>query len=249
MTEIANYLLLAVAGAVSAFLNVTAGGGSLLTLPLLIFLGLPAATANGTNRIAILIQNIFATARFHQFNVIPKGVTLITALPAILGAIVGAQLAVEIDELLFKRILALTMILVLGPLFFGLGPKPALAPAPPSRGKKFFLALAFFGVGIYGGFIQGAVGFLIIFALTLAGYDLVRTNALKVLVVLIFTPFALFIFIVNGQVDYLKGVALAAGSAIGAWLATRVVVEKGHNFLRWLVMLTMAAFAVKLFLG
>ncbi len=249
MTEIANYLLLAAVGAISAFLNVTAGGGSLLTLTLLIFLGLPADVANGTNRIAILIQNIFATARFHQFNVIPRGTTLITAIPAIAGAIIGAQIAVEIDELLFKRILALTMILVLGPLFFGLGPKPAQSSDSPSSSKKCFLAIAFFGVGIYGGFIQGAVGFLIIFALTLAGYDLVRTNALKVLVVLIFTPFALFIFIINGQVDYLKGLILAAGSAAGAWLATKVVVEKGHNFLRWLVMITMAAFAVKLFWG
>ncbi|HEX9653994.1 MAG TPA: sulfite exporter TauE/SafE family protein [bacterium] len=248
MAEIGNYLLLAVVGAVSGFLNVTAGGGSLLTLPLLIFLGLPAATANGTNRIAILIQNIFATVRFHQFKVIPRGVTLITAIPAIFGALVGAQLALNIDELLFKRILALTLVVVLGPMFFGLGPKPVESTFTLSLAKKVFLSAAFFGVGIYGGFIQGAVGFLIILALTLAGYDLVRTNALKVLIVLIFTPFALFIFIVNGQVDYLKGFILAAGSAIGAWLATRVVVEKGHNFIRWLVIVTMVAFAAKLFL-
>jgi hypothetical protein len=249
MAEIANYFLLALIGAVSAFLNVTAGGGSLLTLPFLIFLGLPATVANGTNRIGILVQNIFATARFHHFKVIPKGVTLITAIPSILGAILGAQLAIAIDELLFKRILALTMVLVLGPMFFGLGPKPTEHPASPTVAKRIFLAVAFFGVGIYGGFIQGAVGFLIIFALTFAGYDLVRTNALKVLVVLIFTPFALYVFIVNGQVDYLKGIILAAGSAAGAWLATRVVVEKGHNFIRWLVMITIVAFAIKLFWG
>lgn len=247
MTEIGTLLVLAVIGVVSGFLNVTAGGGSLLTLPFLIFIGLPATVANGTNRIAILVQNIFATARFHQFKVIPAGVALVTGVPAVLGAIVGAQLAVEIDELLFKRILALTMILVLGPMFFGFAPKPVESHLKPGLPKKVLLGAAFFAVGIYGGFIQGAVGFLIIFALTLAGYDLVRTNALKVLVVLIFTPFALAIFIVNGQVDYFKGFVLAAGSAVGAWLATRVVVEKGHNFIRWLVMITMTAFAVKLF--
>lgn len=249
MSELLNFLLLIFLGALAGFLNVTAGGGSLLTLPFLIFLGLPAGVANGTNRIAILVQNIFATARFHQFKVIPKGVTLITAVPAIAGAIVGAQIAVDIDEALFKRLLAVIMILVMGLMFFRKTEKPPSTPAALNPKQSALLAASFFAVGVYGGFIQGGIGFLIITVLSLAGYDLVKTNALKVLVVLIFTPFALGIFIVNGQVDFLKGLTLAVGNASGAWVASRVVVEQGHNFIRWIVMIAVLAFAVKLFFG
>ncbi len=249
MTDALKLLLLALIGVSAGFLNVTAGGGSLLSLPFLIFLGLPPTVANGTNRVAILVQNVFATARFHRFKVIPTGVTLLTGLPAIAGALVGAQIAVEIDELLFKRLLAVIMLVVMALMFFGPQRRPAHANPALSQRTRLWLPVAFFAIGVYGGFIQGGIGFLLITALTLAGYDLVRTNALKVLVVLIFTPFALGVFVVNGQVDWLHGAVLAVGNAAGAWIASRVVVEKGHRFIRWIVMLAVTGFAVKLFFG
>ena len=249
LSDILNFVVLVLLGGAAGFLNVTAGGGSLLTLPFLIFLGLPPMVANGTNRIAILIQNIFATAKFHQFEVIPKGVTIIMALPAIAGSVLGAQLAVDIDELLFKRLLAIIMVLVLGLVFFN--PKvEELNSTPRITGrKKLILAVAFFAIGFYGGFIQGGIGFIFIAVLTAAGYDLVRTNALKVLIILIFTPFALMVFILNNQVDFLRGSILAVGSALGALLATHVVVERGHKVIRWIVMIAAVGFAVKLFVG
>jgi len=241
--------LLVPIGMVAGFLNITAGGGSLLALPFLIFLGLPPTVANGTNRVAILVQNIFATTRFHKFAVIPKEITFITTIPAVVGAIGGAQMAVQIDELLFKRLLAVVMILVMGFMFFGRGSTQRQTALNLTSMKKLLIAVAFFAIGVYGGFIQGGIGFLLITALTLTGYDLVKTNALKVLVVLIFTPFALAIFIWHGQVDFLKGFILAIGNGAGAWVASRVVVEKGHNFVRWIVMATVVVFAVKLFWG
>lgn len=249
MPEIFEFILLALIGIFAGFLNVTAGGGSLLTLPFLIFLGLPATVANGTNRIAILFQNIFATTRFHQFDVIPKGATFITAIPALVGAIIGAHLAITINELLFKRLLAVIMILVLALMLFG-SKKQATQSLPILTTKrKVYLAISFFAIGIYGGFIQAGIGFLIIVALTAIDYDLVQTNALKVLVILIFTPVVLYIFIANGQIDFLKGFVLAAGNTFGAWIATRVVVERGHRFIRWIVMAAVVGFAVKLFSG
>jgi uncharacterized membrane protein YfcA len=249
MSEILKLILLVMIGVFAGFLNVTAGGGSLLTLPFLIFLGLPATVANGTNRIAILFQSIFATTRFHHLNVIPRGATFITAIPALVGAVLGAQLAIGINEVLFKRLLAVIMILVLGLMLFDAKkPLPQTLPSLTPK-RKAFLAISFFAIGIYGGFIQAGIGFLIIVALTAIGYDLVRTNALKVLVILIFTPVVLYIFIAKGQIDFLRGFVLAAGNVFGAWIGTRIVVEKGHRFIRWIVMVAVVGFAVKLFLG
>lgn len=249
MSELLGLLLLIFIGMFAGFLNVTAGGGSLLTLPFLIFLGLSPTTANGTNRIAILVQNIFATTRFHQFNVIPREVTLITAISALIGCVVGANMAIQIDEQLFKRILAVIMVLVLGLMFFRKSNISQIETLNLTLFKKVYLAGAFFFLGIYGGFIQAGIGFLIIIVLSLAGYDLVKTNALKVLVVLIFTPVALYIFIKEGHVDFFKGGVLAIGNALGALIGTQVMIVKGHRFIRWIVMVAVVAFAVKLLIS
>ncbi len=248
MDEAIKLAALILVGILSGFLNVTAGGGSLLSLPFLIFLGLPPATANGTNRIAILVQNILATARFRQFKVIPSGLVAVTTIPATIGALLGAQIAVEIDPLLFKRMLAGVMVVMIPFVVFGRSPGAGEA-VTPSPQKKLVLIPAFFAIGMYGGFIQGGIGFLLIAALTLTGYDLVRTNALKVLIVLVFTPFALGVFMWNGQVDYLRGCFLAIGNAGGAWIGTHLVVKRGHNFLRWIVLAATMAFAIKLFMA
>jgi len=75
------YAILFLAGGVAGVLNVVAAGGSFLTLPLLIFLGLPASVANGTNRVAILLQNIGAVWGFHRYGVLDWRAILWAAIP------------------------------------------------------------------------------------------------------------------------------------------------------------------------
>jgi len=105
--------LLFFVGIVAGIINTLAGGGSLLTLPLLIFMGLPGAVANGTNRIAIFCQNIFAIRGFSKRGVMPLQLALLCTPPALLGSWLGANLAISLDDQVFKRILALIMVGVL----------------------------------------------------------------------------------------------------------------------------------------
>lgn len=240
--------LLAV-GFLSGFLNILAGGGSLLTLPLLIFLGLPAATANGTNRVGILCQNLFAASAFRRQGVFPLGLSLLCAAPALLGSYLGAQLAVDIDENLFRRLLAAIMLGVLLLTFFD--PlrhrrAEALSITPLRTGV---LLLSFFFIGIYGGFVQAGVGFLIIPALLVHGLDLVRTNAVKIIVILLFTIPALWVFVLHGQVDWTLGLALAVGNSAGGWVASHMAVRKGHDWIKKVVSATVFVFALKLLFG
>jgi hypothetical protein len=240
---------LAVVGFVSGFLNVLAGGGSLLTLPLLIFLGLPAAVANGTNRVGVLCQNIFAIGSFRRHRVLPMKLALICTAPSLLGSWLGAELAVEIDERLFQRLLAGIMIGVLIIIL--------LDPAKRLRGDEqhftplrlAVLLVSFFFIGIYGGFVQAGVGFLILPALLVHGFDLVRANAVKIFVILAFTVPALAVFVWHGQVDWLLGFVLAAGNASGGWLASRVAVQKGHDWIKRVVSATVLVLALKLLLA
>lgn len=233
-------------GAVAGFINILAAGGSLLTLPALIFLGLPAAVANGTNRIGILIQNVVAIAGFHRHNLFPWRVSALAALPAIAGAVLGAQLAIDLRDDVFKRVLAGIMIGVLVLMILDPAKRLRAERKPLTWWRGVLLALGFFGVGVFGGFIQAGVGFLIIILMLLDGFDLVAINAVKVFVVFVFTVAALAVFIWHDQVDYVLGAALGLGNALGGWLATRLAVKKGHEWIRGFVIVAVIVFSIQL---
>lgn len=237
-------------GVVAGTLNVLAGGGSLLTLPAMIFLGLPPTVANGTNRVAILVQNVGAVWGFRRHRLVDRAWIPLAALPAVAGGALGTWLAVLIDDDSFVRILAVLMVLVAlltlwNPLGPGDGPRRSLAEGL-SAGRRGALVAGFFLAGIYGGFVQAGVGFVLLGVITLAGLDLVRGNALKVLLVLAYTPISLAIFATGGLVDWGIGAALALGNLSGALLGVRLAVLKGHAWIRRVVTVTVVAFAIRL---
>lgn len=240
--------LLFLVGTIAGILNVLAGGGSLLTLPLLIFMGLPSAMANGTNRVAIFSQNIFAIFSFKKRGVFPVRLGLLCTLPALAGSWVGASMAVSMDDMLFKRVLALVMIGVM--IFTAIDPmkKMRLDEQPLTLLRNLAILLSFFFVGVYGGFVQAGVGFIIITALLVHGLDLVKINAVKVIVVFFYTFIALGVFIAHGQVDWALGIALAVGNSLGGWIGPKLAVDKGHDWIKKVVTLTVLIFALKLLL-
>lgn len=243
-----DYLLLFGVGFVAGTLNVIAGGGSFLTLPLLIFLGLPATVANGTNRVGIFCQNVAAVWGFHRHGVVDWRYVVWAAVPATLGAGLGTWAAVAIGDAAFRRVLAFLMIAVtLWTLWDPFKKKQAFLE-PGQRPNVAALAIGFFFVGIYGGFVQAGVGFLILATTTLAGLDLVRGNAVKVLSVLIYTALSLGLFAWQGKVVWDLGLALAVGTVAGSQVGVRFTVLKGHRWVKAVVTAAVLVFAVKLLL-
>jgi uncharacterized membrane protein YfcA len=157
-------------------------------------------------------------------------------------------LAISLDDQVFKRILALIMVGVL--IFTAIDPMKRFRQENIQFGlwRKILIIITFFGVGIYGGFVQAGVGFLIITALLIHGLDLVRINAIKVFVIFAYTFVALGVFIYHGQVDYSLGFALAAGNSIGGIIGPKLAVEKGHEWIKKVVSITVLVFALKLLL-
>lgn len=243
-----HVLLLFGVGTVAGVLNVLAGGGSLLTLPVLLFLGLPAPMANGTNRIALLAQNLVSSAEFRRKRVLPLKLALLCVPSALAGSVLGARWAIEVDDATFRNILGGVMILVCVVMVIDPAKRLNFDPKRMTRTRGIALVATFFGIGLYGGFIQAGVGFLIITGLLVHGLDLVRINAVKVFVVLFYTITALFVFIRHGQVDWSLGLALAAGNSLGGWIGTHLAVAKGHAWLRRVVIVIVVAFAAKLIL-
>jgi uncharacterized membrane protein YfcA len=240
-----GYVALFLVGFVAAIINVIAAGGSFLTLPLLIFLGLPASVANGTNRVGVLAQNISAVVGFHRHDVLPLRWALAVSIPAMAGAALGVWGALHVPDLAFRRILSIVMLaMTFATLLhrgFGKGPRAEPhSPWHPTMVAGFFLS------GVYGGFIQAGVGFMVLGMTTLAGLDLVRGNAVKVFAVLLLTLLSLAAFAGTGHVDWPAGIALGLGQLLGGMVGVKVAVLKGQKWLEHVVTVTIVVFAVLL---
>ena len=232
-------------GFLAAVLNVIAAGGSFLTLPLLLFLGLPATVANGTNRVGVLAQNISAVFGFHRHRILPVRWALSVSVPTVAGAALGVWAALNVPELAFRRILSVVMLAVaLGTLLhksFGSADRSDIR-----QPWHWSTVIGFFLMGVYGGFLQAGVGFLALALTSVAGFDLVRGNAVKVFTVMLLTIVSLTVFAGTGNVDWSAGLALGLGNVLGAFVGVRLAVLKGHKWLEPLVTVTIVAFAILL---
>ncbi len=243
--DVNSILILFGVGMIAGFINVNAGGGSTLTLPTLIFLGLDSALANGTNRVAIFVQNIFAVISYKREKYSQFKTSFKLSLFTLPGAVAGALMAVNISDNLFQKILGIVMIGIIVSLII---PKKKKEYVNDLNGKiSWKVYLSMIGIGFYGGFIQVGVGFIIMAAIqNLMKLNLVFVNMHKVFIVLLYTIPALLIFVLTGDVDWVLGLSLAVGNAIGGWWAVKFSVKKGEKFIRYVLIAAILIMSVKL---
>lgn len=232
MDEILKLLLLFVIGSVAGFINVFAGGGSTITLPILIFLGLDPSLANGTNRIGILAQTLSAVVSFRQEKYHDFKLSLRLTAFTLPGAIAGAIIATRMSGGLFQRILAFVLIAVTISMFIKKTNQEE--PGGNHQGKRSWLIYpVMLAIGFYGGFMQVGVGFVFMASLYhLMRLDLIRVNMHKVFIIFVYTIPAFLVFLLTGNVRWSFGLILAAGMAIGAWWAAKISVKKGEKIIR-----------------
>ncbi|MGH1386694.1 sulfite exporter TauE/SafE family protein [Kordia sp.] len=245
--EYLDYAILILAGFGAGFINTLAGGGTLLTLPTLIFLGLPPAVANGTNRVAILIQTFFAIRGFKSKQVSTYPFSLYLGIAAFFGSFIGARIAVDIKGELFNKILAIIMVAVV--VLIAIQPKLNLKELQERLHGKYLWAsvIAFFFLGIYGGFINAGIGFLMLLWLPYVNrMSLLRSNATKVFVVCLYTISAVIMFAYHDKINWFYGLVLAIGNASGAWIGSRWSVKKGDGIIKTFVIIMVGVMAVKL---
>ncbi|MGF1596590.1 MAG: sulfite exporter TauE/SafE family protein [Acidimicrobiales bacterium] len=226
--SVVDVVVILVGGFFAGVINSMAGGGSLITVPLLSLAGVGGTLANGSNRVAILAQNASSAWGFARKGVGAWSQTVPVLAPAVVGSLIGSLVASRIDDRLFERLFGFLMLPL---LVLSLRSKP-----PTDGGKKAWplwaTVIAFFGVGLYGGAVQAGVGILMLLVLARAGFDLVTANGIKVLTNLAITCIALPVFILNGQVRWLPAIVLSAGMAVGGFTGAHVAVEGGERVIR-----------------
>lgn len=238
--------ILSAAGVLAGFINVVAGGGSLITLPLMIFLGLPPVVANGTNRIGIIAQNIVAVTNFSRKGVSVYPYSLYAGGIAVLGSIIGSMLALEMDDQLFNRILSIVMV-VTGTAILLNNKKTTSSSAVPLVKNQTVSLFLFFFIGIYGGFIHVGIGFLMILILSRINMlTLKYANSIKVFVALLFSISSIIVFILNGAINWRVGFALAIGTSVGGYLGSHFTMKKSEKWIKLVLILAITVMAVKL---
>ncbi|MDO4693627.1 MAG: sulfite exporter TauE/SafE family protein [Eikenella sp.] len=245
-----HYLAIFLLGIAASIINITAAGGSNLTLPLMMAFGVPPDIANGSNRVGIFLQSLTGLRGFAKAGKMPTADLRGILLPTLAGGLLGALSAAFLPNSLLKPLLLGAMLAVAALMAF----KPNLLLAGESRQAKTVketpqAAAWLFAAGMYGGFVQAGVGFLMLPILVgLLHYDLVRGNALKIACTLCFTTVALTVFLANGQIWWGIALSLAAGNIIGAQLGVKLALSIPAERMRWLLFAMTLAAVVMAFL-
>ena len=243
--ETLHWAILVGGGFMAGAVNTLAGGGSLLTVPLLIWVGLPPIVANGTNRLGVLASSLTSTWRFRQEGLSGFRDVRKIIIPIALGALGGAAAISEVSNTIFEKAFAVVMVVLLIPILR----RPAFLRAraegdavwSPTKTWIVFLA-----IGFYGGAVQAGIGIFLIFALSYAGYDLVKANSIKVVITAGVTLVALPVFIYQAQIAWLPGLALAAGFSVGGIAGAHWTVAGGEKLIRPILAIAVIAMAGRL---
>jgi uncharacterized membrane protein YfcA len=241
-------LLLIFVGFLVGVVNTFAGSGTAIGYAVCLILGLTPAESNGTVRLGVVFQTFAASLKFYKKKYLDLKNGLLIAVPITLGSLFGAEIAVNINQEIFRKIIGFTMILMMFFMFY----KPyrwirehddKFVPQ-----TKIWHHILYFFIGIYGGFIHIGVGIFILSALVLvSGYNLAFANSLKTFIVLIYTPFTLALFIFYGDIHYGIGFLMAIGNAIGGWFAANYIIKLNINSLKWILAIILLVFSIYLF--
>ena len=234
-------VLLLLSGVLVGIINTLGGGGSVITMSLFMAMGMPIGLANGTNRIAVLLQNLSATISFLRKGMLHIKSGLLLSIPAILGNILGAMVATEVSEAVFKVCLSVVLVVIL--IYLVLGKDNEQVTGGHGLKIKWWHYIWFFIIGFYGGYIYIGLGFLIL-AITIwtMNLDIVTANVIKGFVIFLSTPFALAVFIYNGQVEWGAGLLHGAGNIVGAVVASHWAMSWGVKFVRWFTLAIIVVF-------
>jgi uncharacterized membrane protein YfcA len=237
--DLLSLAILALGGLTAGVINTLAGGGSLLSVPLLVLLGLPGTVANGTNRVGVLVGNIVAAWRFRSQGVSGFRAAAPILAPVVVGSLIGAGLVSQLADETFERLFAIVMVVLLIPTLRG----ARNAQETPEPWPTWLSAVVFFAIGLYGGSFQAGIGIVLLFALSRSGYDLVYANSIKVVVIAALTLVAVPVFALEGQVRWAEAGVLALGFAGGGALGARIAVRGGERVIRPALALAVVALA------
>ncbi len=248
--EYLPYVLYLAAGMSAGIVNTLAGGASVFTLSVMIFFDTPLSVANGTNRLGILAQSLTGALDFKKSGLFRIGESLPFVIPSLIGAAAGALIAVDLNREILEKAIGIVMIFILFTILYKPKSKTTTVLNQKKPINRYLNFIVFLGIGFYGGFVQVGAGLIIIVALAkVAKVSLIRSNAIKMVIILSYTIPAFIIFVINEQVNWLLGIWLATGQLIGAKIASRLASDhpEANKIIKFLLIVMIVLSIIKMF--
>lgn len=228
---------LVISGIIAGFVNTIAGGGSIFTLPALMLLGMPADIANATNRVGVFMQSVAAVRGFNRYGKLATHAIIPILIPTVIGSLLGSVVASYLPADILKPVLIITMMVMTLVIVLKPNTIPSESESPLTLAEKPSGAIGLFIAGLYGGFIQAGVGFILIAALAgVLRYDLVRANALKMVCTLVFGTVALLVFVIRDQVMWIPGLIMGLATIIGVQLSVKFAISAEQKTLKYVLL-------------
>lgn len=225
-------VLLSIVGILFGLINTLAGGGSVLTLPALMLIGLPPHAANATNRVGGSIQTLSAAYGFWKRGAFNTQGLAHLILYGLLGGTLGPWLSLQMSQESMAWVIQVCLVCIA--LFTLFAPKRLFEDPPPAARSKVTRHLGAFLVSLYGGFLQAGIGLVSLYYLRfLCGYDLVKGTALKAVYLCALTLPTLVVFMWYGQIRWGAGILIATGGLVGAAIGVRLSLSvRGTHVIR-----------------
>lgn len=233
--------------------NSVAGGGSFLTVPVLIFTGMLPIQANATNTVALWPGSVAAIPPYRDALDTERGTLVLLSIISIVGGILGAIILLKTPQDAFLHILP--YLLLVATILFAIGGPVTtrLRKSGKTIGPRWLvvggISVVQFVVALYGGFFGGGIGILMLAALSLMGMRNIHTmNALKVVLASAINSVALITFIIAGIVEWPQALVMTVGAIIGGWGGATVARKIDERYIRIYVILVGVAMTIALFI-
>lgn len=245
---ISIFLILIISGLFVGFINTLSAGGTAISIALYLALGFYPSEANATNRIGVLLQTSLTVPLFARKGYLKQTYIFRLAIPTMIGALTGSVLSILLPEMLFSYFMGISLLVMI--IFLFRSPKKFEEDdeSKTKNGINTLQYLTFFLIGVYGGFVQVGTGFLLMAAGSmLLGYNIIKTNAVKITVMALYTIVAVLVFWSEGTIHWQYGLIHSIGTFIGSFIATKLAFQKGSRFVRWIVIFVVIFTSLSLF--
>jgi len=231
------------------FVDAIGGGGGLISLPAYLIAGLPAHMAVGTNKLSSTLGTIVSTIRYWRHNFYDYELSVVGVVTALFGAIAGAEIALFIDDSVFKVILLILLPLIAMYVLLKKDLEPKNTKSISRKKQCIIVAIATFLLGIYDGFYgPGSGTFLILVYVGLAKMNILTAEGNAKIVNLIATGSSLVVFLFNGAVLIPLGLTAAVFSMAGHYFGAGVAMKNGARVVRLVILSVIAILFMKVIL-
>ena len=242
---IITYIFLFALAFFAGLISSIAGSGGLLTLPALLWFGLPPLNALATNKVQSSLGTLSSAWNFFRQGHLDIKPLYRSLVMAILGSVAGTCLVQSLNGTTLSRLIPFLLLGIA--LYFLVSPKVSSADSHEKISRQWFACTAALGMGLYGGFFGPGMGTIMPFLFVwLLGHNLVKATAETKLMILAVNGSSALIFVFSGYVIWQLAIGMSIAQILGARLGSNLVMIRGANFVQPIITWVTIVMAIQL---